>query len=137
MPDTVPGMTTETTMKFASVRLVTSDLERLVSFYALLTGVTAVRLAPEFAELRLEGATVAISTEGPIRQFNAGVAVAAANRSAILEFQVADVDAVRARLGDAPLDYVMPPTDMPWKNRSLLLRDPDGNAVNVFSKPKP
>jgi hypothetical protein len=29
----------------------------------------------------------------------------------------------------------MPPTTMPWGNRSMLLRDPDGNVVNVFSRP--
>jgi len=30
----------------------------------------------------------------------------------------------------------MPTTLMPWGNRSLLLRDPDGNLVNIFSRPK-
>jgi hypothetical protein len=29
---------------------------------------------------------------------------------------------------------VMPPTNMPWGNRSMLLRDPDGTLVNVFSR---
>jgi uncharacterized glyoxalase superfamily protein PhnB len=123
-------------MKFASIRLVTNDLERLISFYSLLTGVTATRLAAEFAELRLEGATLAISSERLVKQFNAGVAIAAANRSAILELQVDDVDGVRARLGDAPLDYAMEPTLMPWGNRSMLLRDPDGNVINLFSRPQ-
>ena len=123
-------------MKFASIRLVSADLDRLIAFYTRLTGVAATRLAPEFAEVRLDGAIVALTTERMIQQFNAGAAIAAANRSALLEFQVDDVDAVRARLGHAPLDYVMAPTDMPWGNRSMLLRDPDGNVVNVFSKPK-
>jgi len=122
-------------MQLASIRLVTNDLHRLVSFYTLLTGTPGTFLAPEFAEIRLSGAIVAISSARLIEQFNAGAAIAAANRSAILEFRVDDVDAVRNRLGDAPLDYVMPPTHMPWGNRSLLLRDPDGNLVNVFSKP--
>jgi hypothetical protein len=27
----------------------------------------------------------------------------------------------------------MPPADMPWGNRSLLLRDPDGVLVNVYA----
>ncbi len=123
-------------MKFASVRLVTHDLERLISFYTQLTGVAATRSAPEFAELRLEGATLALSTERLVEQFNAGAAIAASNRSAMLELQVDDVDGVRARLGDAPIDYAMEPTLMPWGNRSMLLRDPDGNVVNVFSRPK-
>lgn len=120
-------------MKFASVRLVTDDFERLVSFYALLAGTPATRLADGFAEVRLPGATLAISAEQLVRRFNAGAATAAANRSAILEFEVDDIDDVLARMGGAEL--VMAPTVMPWGNRSLLIRDPDGSLVNVFSRP--
>jgi uncharacterized glyoxalase superfamily protein PhnB len=122
-------------MKLASIRLVTNDFERLLSFYTLLSVVQAVRLAEEFAEVRLEGVVLAISSERLIKQFSAGAAIAAANRSAILEFQVDDVDSVLDRLSAAPVDLVMTPTVMPWGNRSTLLRDPDGNLVNVFSKP--
>jgi uncharacterized glyoxalase superfamily protein PhnB len=121
-------------MNLASIRLVTNDLDSLVSFYTLLTGAAAARLAPDFAEIRLEGAIVAISTERAVQQFNAGAATAAANHSAILEFQVNDVDAVRTRLTDAPINYVMQPTDQPWGNRSMLLRDPDGNLINIFAR---
>ncbi len=46
-----------------------------------------------------------------------------------------DVDAVFARMRAAQAELVMPATVMPWGNRSLLLRDPDGNLVNVFSRP--
>ena len=121
-------------MNLASIRLVTDDLDSLVSFYTMLTGAAAARLAPDFAEIRLEGAIVAISTERAVQQFNVGAATAAANRSAILEFQVNDVDAVRTRLTDAPINYVMQPTDQPWGNRSMLLRDPDGNLINIFAR---
>lgn len=125
-------------MKFASVRLVTADpasVDALVSFYTRLTGIAATRPVPDFAELRCDGLVLAISTERMVQQFNAGAARAAANHSAILEFEVDDVDAVQQRWGDAPLDTAMPPTTMPWGNRSMLLRDPDGNVVNVFSRP--
>lgn len=121
-------------MQFSSVRLVTNAFESLVSFYTLLSGTEATRLADGFAEVRLDGATLAISEEHLVQRFNAGAATAAANRSAILEFEVADVPEVYARLKDsAPV--VMPPTLMPWGNHSLLLRDPDGNLVNIFSRP--
>ena len=123
-------------MKLASVRLVTNNLDSLVSFYTMLTGAAAARLAEDFAEIRLEGAIVAIGTERSIKQFNVGAATAAANRSAILEFEVDDVDGVRARLSDTPVDYVMAPTNQPWGNRSMLLRDPDGNLINIFSRMK-
>ena len=112
-------------MKFASVRLVTNDVERLAAFYARLSGVPTVHLADGFAEVRLRGAALAISAEQLIQRFNAGAAPAAANRSAILEFEVEDVEVVQE------------PTLMPWGNRSLLLRDPDGSLVNVFSRPRP
>jgi uncharacterized glyoxalase superfamily protein PhnB len=123
-------------VKLASIRLVTNDIDRLLTFYAELTGTAAVRLAPAFAEIRAEGAVLAISSEQLVKQFNAGAAVAGANRSAIIEFQVDDVDAVLARLASAKADVAMPPSEMPWGNRSMLLRDPDGNVVNVFARPK-
>lgn len=122
-------------MKFASIRLVTLDVERLVGFYTTLSGVAAVPLADGFAEIRLPGATLAISAERLIQRFNAGAASAAANRSAILEFEVDDVPRVLATLGSAA-EVVQAPTVMPWGNHSLLLRDPDGNLVNVFSRPR-
>lgn len=125
-------------MKFASVRLVTADLasvDALVAFYTRLTGVAATRPVPDFAELRFDGLVLAISTERMVQQFNAGAASAAANKSAILEFEVDDVDGLRQQLGNASMDYAMPPTTMPWGNRAMLLRDPDGNVVNVFTRP--
>jgi uncharacterized glyoxalase superfamily protein PhnB len=122
-------------MKFASVRVVTRDVERLVEFYQRLSGIEAVRLADGFAEMRFEGATLAISAEHLIKLFNVGAAIAAANQSAILELEVEDVDAVFERANASGTPIVMPTTLMPWGNRSLLLRDPDGNLVNVFSRP--
>jgi uncharacterized glyoxalase superfamily protein PhnB len=121
-------------VKFASVRLVTQQFEVLVAFYARLSGTEATRLADGFAEIRLEGATLAISEEHLVQRFNAGAATAASNRSAILEFEVADVEGTLARMAEAA-EVVMRPTTMPWGNRSLLLRDPDGSLVNVFSRP--
>jgi len=122
-------------MKFASVRLVTHEFERLVAFYQKLSGVEPIHLADGFAEIRFEGVVLAISAEHLIRLYNAGAARAAANQSAILEFQVDDVEAVFSRMRDAGASVVMPVTLMPWGNTSLLLRDPDGSLVNVFSKP--
>jgi uncharacterized glyoxalase superfamily protein PhnB len=121
-------------VKFASVRLVTNEFEALVSFYCLLSAAEATRLADGFAEVRLEGATLAISHERLVRLYNEGAATAASNRSAILEFEVPDVEDVLARMGNRA-EVVMPPSVMPWGNRSLLIRDPDGNLVNVFSRP--
>jgi hypothetical protein len=55
----------------------------------------------------------------------------------ITEFLVDDVDRVHRNLTDCVTDFVTEPTTMPWGNRSLLFRDPDGNLVNVFTPVTP
>ena len=32
---------------------------------------------------------------------------------------------------------MLAPTDMPWGNRSVILRDPDGGLVNLFTPVTP
>jgi hypothetical protein len=65
--------------------------------------------------------------------FGAGSAEPAHNRSAILEFLVPDVDQEWIRLKDSLETVVTEPTTMPWGNRALMFRDPDGNLVNLFT----
>ncbi len=125
-------------MQFASIRLLTADLPRLASFYEQATGLPATHYTPDFAELLTPGATLAIgSLRTPELASNPHVA-AAANRSVIIEFHVADVDAAYQRIADllGP-NVVQAPTTMPWGNRSLLFRDPDGNLVNFFTPVTP
>ena len=119
-------------MQFASVRIITDDLERLISFYELVTGVPAERPAPVFAELVLPGATLAIGHSDTVPLFGAGAAHAADNHTAIVEFQVEDLDAEYARLRPLVETWVQEPTTLPWGNRSMLIRDPDGNLVNLY-----
>ena len=126
-------------MNFISVRIITADLPRLVAFYELVTGMTAERPALVFAEFRTAVGTLAIGATATLALFGGdAVAQAAANRSAIIEFQVEDVDAdferLKGELGEA---LVQVPTTMPWGNRSLLFRDPDGNLVNLFTPVTP
>jgi predicted enzyme related to lactoylglutathione lyase len=120
-------------MQFASIRIITDDLDRLVTFYEKLTGVTAERPAPPFAEFVIPSATLAIGHSQTVGLFGAGSARAADNHTVIIEFRVDDVDAEHARLQDLVETWVQEPTTMPWGNRSILFRDPDGNLVNLFT----
>jgi uncharacterized glyoxalase superfamily protein PhnB len=63
--------------------------------------------------------------------FKEGSAEASANRTAILEFRVDDVDAEFARLKDKA-EVVHEPKVMPWGNRTAQFRDPEGTAVPLF-----
>lgn len=121
-------------MNLASIRVITDDVEQLTAFYEQVTGLTARRLSPVFAELVTPGATLAIGATATVGLFGQGSAVPAANRSAIIEFLVDDVDAEFTRLREV-IDgrVVQEPTTMPWGNRSLLFRDPDGTLVNLFT----
>ena len=120
-------------MNLVSVRIITADVDRMVDFYARLTGGTVDRPVPDFAELRTPGGTLALGSTRTVALFGEGTAEAAANRSVIVEFLVDDVDDAYASLTSWVTTFVNEPTTMPWGNRSLLLRDPDGNLVNLFS----
>jgi predicted enzyme related to lactoylglutathione lyase len=120
-------------MDFASIRIITDDLDRLVEFYEQVTGVSAQRPAPVFAELVLPSATLAIGSSQTVQLFGADSAHAADNHTIIIEFQVDDVDVEYQRLERLVGDWVQQPTTMPWGNRSILFRDPDGNLVNLYT----
>jgi predicted enzyme related to lactoylglutathione lyase len=124
-------------MDLASLRIITHDVDRLTRFYEAVTGVTATRPAPVFAEVRTTSGTLAIASTATVAMLDTDAPRPAANNSIIIEFLVADVDAEFARLHDMLDDVVLRPTTMPWGNRSTLFRDPDGNLVNLFSRPAP
>ncbi|WP_446666277.1 VOC family protein [Flexivirga sp. B27] len=120
-------------MQFAATRIVTDDVDTLVNFYEKVTGIDAHRLHPLFAELRTDSGTLAISSTQTVPLLGEGVAEAAANRSVVLDFRVDDVDATYRALQPVIDTFVNEPTLMPWGNKSLLFRDPDGNLVNFFT----
>ncbi|MDK9500151.1 VOC family protein [Streptomyces katrae] len=124
-------------MDFVSIRIITSDIARLVAFYERATGVRADWSTEDFAELRTAGATLAIGSTRTVALFAPGSARPADNNTVIIEFLVADVDGVYRNLTDVVPGFVTEPTTMPWGNRSLLLRDPDGNLVNFFTPVTP
>lgn len=125
MAPTVPGM------RFASARIITTDVDRSLAFYALLLRFEPERPAPAFAAFRAPSGTVAIGDPSSVPVPGFGVT----HDGVIVEFQEdspAAVDATHDRVKDL-VEVVQVPTDMFWGNRSLLLRDPDGTLVNVYA----
>jgi catechol 2,3-dioxygenase-like lactoylglutathione lyase family enzyme len=120
-------------MQLAATRIITDDVDELVGFYETATGITAERLHPMFAELRTPSGTLAIASTATVPLLGDNAAEARANRSVTFDFLVADVDATYKALQDVVEVFVNRPTDMPWGNRSLLVRDPDGNLINFFT----
>lgn len=137
---TDPSMTSTSAVQFASIRIIAEDLQPLVRFYEAVTGVTAQWLTDDFVELVTPSATVAISDSSRVAFLGEDSPRAAANHSVIYEFLVEDVEAVYSRLhadlGD-DLIVVQPLTMMPWGNLSLLIRDPDGALINLYTPVTP
>jgi catechol 2,3-dioxygenase-like lactoylglutathione lyase family enzyme len=121
-------------MNFVSTRIITADIKRLVRFYEQITGASITMLTEDFGELSTPSATLALGSTRTLALVGEDVARAADNHTAILEFLVDDVDAEYRRLAEViESSTVQQPTTMPWGNRSLLFRDPDGNLVNFFT----
>jgi catechol 2,3-dioxygenase-like lactoylglutathione lyase family enzyme len=133
-------MTTTNTVQLASVRVITDDLPRLVRFYEVVTGATAQYLTDDFAELVTPSATFALSHSRRVAFISRNTPRPAANNSAIVEFLVDDAAALFARLqaeyGDG-LEVVQAPAMMPWGNLSVLIRDPDGALINLYTPMTP
>jgi len=122
-------------MNLVSIRIITSNTESLAAFYEQITGLSAIRYTPDFAELKTQNTTLAIGSTKTLQFFGGeSIAQPAENRTAIIEFLVDDVDKEFERLKSfLSSTVVQEPTVMPWGNKSLLFRDPDGNLVNFFT----
>ena len=98
-------------MTLKQTRVVTTDVAKLTHFYESISQAKATVLSSGCAQFEsgpCEGP--AIIDEATIRSHGEGVAEPAANRSVILDFEVADVDAEYERLQESVSDLVIPPT---------------------------
>ena len=126
-------------MEFVSTRIITGDVARLVEFYERATQVRPDWATEDFAEISTARGTLAIGSTRTLAMFGPDAIRPAENRSVIIDFLVDDVDGLYKNLGGfvAEADFVNEPTTMPWGNRSLLVRDPDGNLINFFAPVTP
>jgi hypothetical protein len=92
----VATMPKPNTVQLASVRVITDDLPRLVRFYEVLTGATPQYLTDDFVELVTPSATFALSGPDRVAFISENTPRAGANNTAIVEFLVADTEAVSA-----------------------------------------
>jgi predicted enzyme related to lactoylglutathione lyase len=124
-------------VELVQARLVTDDVAGLAAFYAGLIR-ARVPLNEYYVEVPAGPMTVGFSKRR-FTEYGAATAacpgLARPPREVILDFLVRDVDAEYPRIAALGVGWVRPPTTQPWGSRSMIFNDPEGNLVNVFSRP--
>jgi lactoylglutathione lyase len=122
----------------ALVNLYTRDIEAGIGFYRDLLGFvetfrTPTDGTPVHVELRLNGFTIGLGTVEAARTAH-GVEAEPGRPAMALVVWTDDVDRAYRDLAAAGVPTVQPPHDTGNSNRNALLRDPDGNLVEIVSK---
>lgn len=120
-------------MNLASLRIISPEIKRLVQFYENVTNLSARWYTEDFAEINTAASTLAIGSTRTLSLFGTDLKQAGNSNNVIIEFQVENVDEQYAKIRDFLSDIIQEPTTMPWGNRSLMFRDPDGNLINFFT----
>jgi lactoylglutathione lyase len=120
------------------VNLYTRDIEAAIAFYRDLLGLretfrTPTDGAPEHVELTAGGFTVALGTVEAAKRVH-GVDSTPGAPAMVVVLWTEDVDATYATLAGADALVVREPHDAGNGNRNALVRDPDGNLVELVAK---
>jgi len=122
----------------ALVNLYTHDIEAGLRFYRDLIGFeetfrTPAEGTPEHVELQLDGFTIGLGTVEAAKRVH-GVDASPGSPAMVLVLWTEDVDASYAELVAAGAPAIQPPHNSGNNNRNALLRDPDGNLVEIVAK---
>ena len=120
------------------VNLYTRDIEAGVRFYEGLLGFqetfrTPKAGTPEHVEFTLNGFSLGLGTVEAGKRVH-GVDSSPGSPAMVVVVWTDDVDRAFEKLTSAGTPVVQPPHDASNNNRSALLRDPDGNLVEIVAK---
>jgi lactoylglutathione lyase len=120
------------------VNVYTDDLPAALAFYGDLLGFEETFRAPpgetpDHVELRLDGVTVALSAAEAARRVH-GLEAHPGSHGFQLVLWTDDVDTAYDVLVAAGVPSHTPPHDTGNNNRNAVVRDPDGNLVELVAK---
>ena len=109
-------------------------MARMRHFYGTVLGLPILQeLGPQWIAYRIGSTTLALTERGLMFDDEP---TPAGMLSVQLAFRVSPqmVDACAAEFGTHGVRIVSPPTDQPWGHRTLFVRDPDGNIIEVYAE---
>ena len=120
------------------VNVYTRDLSAALAFYGGLLGFEETFRAPdpdapEHVELRLDGVTLALSTAEAAERVH-GLEASPGSHGFQLVVWTTDLDTAYDALVAAGAPSHTPPHDTGNGNRNAVVRDPDGNLVELVAK---
>ncbi len=116
--------------------LITDDLDRLIDFYRAVLSVDCERDGDSIG-FQNGGARLFLFSRRGMEALAPGSMAAAGYGSAVIEFQVEDVDREYTRIQRLGAPVVKPILTHPWGRRSFWFRDPDGNILNFYAEVSP
>ncbi|MGQ9922053.1 MAG: VOC family protein, partial [Desulfobacca sp.] len=121
-------------VQLTHVCIITPQFARMKDFYQRLLQLEPKKFTEDYVEFQIPGAIIALYEEASFAQMAPEAVPKPGSGGFMLELQVVNVDREFERLHSLGLkiDVVLPPTTFPWGNRSLYLRDPDGNLLNLY-----
>lgn len=125
----------------AFINLYTRDIEASLRFYRDLLGFaetfrTPRQGTPEHVEMKLNGFGLGLGTVEAAKRVH-GVEAMPGSPAMVLVVWTEDVDRAFERLKSAGTPIVQRPHNTGNNNRNALLRDPDGNLVEIVAKVAP
>jgi len=116
------------------IRVFVTDWERALHFYGDTLGIPIASRsdALHWAELDTGAAHLAIEQLAPDDPEHSSLV----GRFLGVSLAVADIYATCARLVERGVDFLEPPTRMPWGGVLAHLRDPEGNVLTLVEAPR-
>jgi lactoylglutathione lyase len=120
------------------VNIYTADIDAALRFYRDLLGFeetfrTPKEGLPEHVELTLDGFALGLGTVEAAKRVHA-VDAAPGSPAMVIVVWTNGLEAAFERLTSAGVPVLQPPHDTGNNNRNALLRDPDGNLVEIVAK---